>query len=192
MESLKIASPPSSPPNADPSWVISVGRIRNLTFDSFSGSCLGPLKQNGTLGKGCPGPWQAEETKGIGITSMAKCLVKIQTRRSLQLHMVNHCNSNVFVRLLRLGSKVTARNTGMCGALGCHPVPEVCGLPASCSLLVDRSPGWIWCQRFLIRVRREGGREKSRDKWEGGWASQCKGETGGCVPLFKKNDTKLS
>lgn len=43
---------------------------------------------------------------------MAKCLVKIQTRRSLHLHMVNHCDGNVFVRLLRHGSKVTARNAG--------------------------------------------------------------------------------
>ncbi|KAK2490690.1 hypothetical protein MC885_017734 [Smutsia gigantea] len=44
---------------------------------------------------------------------MAKCLVKIQTRRGLRLHMVNHCNNNVFVRLLSHGSKITARNTGV-------------------------------------------------------------------------------
>ncbi|XP_028349886.1 FERM domain-containing protein 3-like isoform X3 [Physeter macrocephalus] len=44
---------------------------------------------------------------------MAKCLVKIQTRRGLRLQLVNHCSSNVFVRLLRHSSKVTARNTGV-------------------------------------------------------------------------------
>ncbi|KAM6169461.1 FERM domain-containing protein 3 isoform 2-T2 [Rhynchocyon petersi] len=44
---------------------------------------------------------------------MAKCLVKIQTRRSLHLHMVNHCSSNVSVRLLRHGSKITAKNAGV-------------------------------------------------------------------------------
>ncbi|XP_005684156.2 PREDICTED: FERM domain-containing protein 3 isoform X3 [Capra hircus] len=44
---------------------------------------------------------------------MAKCLVKIQTRRGLRLQLVNHCNSNVFVRLLRHSSKITARNTGV-------------------------------------------------------------------------------
>ncbi|XP_057580956.1 FERM domain-containing protein 3 isoform X4 [Hippopotamus amphibius kiboko] len=44
---------------------------------------------------------------------MAKCLVKIQTRRGLRLQLVNHCSSNVFVRLLRHSSKITARNTGV-------------------------------------------------------------------------------
>ncbi|XP_043832973.1 FERM domain-containing protein 3 isoform X2 [Dromiciops gliroides] len=44
---------------------------------------------------------------------MVKCLVKIQTRRSLHLHMVNHCSSNVFVRLLRHGARITARNVGI-------------------------------------------------------------------------------
>uniref|UniRef100_A0A452R3Y6 FERM domain containing 3 n=1 Tax=Ursus americanus TaxID=9643 RepID=A0A452R3Y6_URSAM len=44
---------------------------------------------------------------------MAKCLVKIQTRRGLRLQMVNHCSSNVFVRLLRHSSKITARNAGV-------------------------------------------------------------------------------
>ncbi|XP_035294850.1 FERM domain-containing protein 3 isoform X2 [Cricetulus griseus] len=43
---------------------------------------------------------------------MAKCLVKIRTQRSLHLHMVNHCSSNVFVRLLKHGSKVIPRNAG--------------------------------------------------------------------------------
>ncbi|XP_036033395.1 FERM domain-containing protein 3-like [Onychomys torridus] len=43
---------------------------------------------------------------------MAKCLVKIRTQRSLQLHMMNHCSSNVFVRLLKHGSKVIPRNAG--------------------------------------------------------------------------------
>ncbi|XP_039766814.1 FERM domain-containing protein 3 isoform X2 [Ornithorhynchus anatinus] len=43
---------------------------------------------------------------------MVKCLVKIQTRRSLHLQMVNYCSNNVFVRLLRHGSRVTARNAG--------------------------------------------------------------------------------
>ncbi|XP_007467510.1 PREDICTED: FERM domain-containing protein 3 isoform X3 [Lipotes vexillifer] len=44
---------------------------------------------------------------------MAKCLVRIQTRRGLRLQLVNHCSSNVFVRLLRHSSKITARNTGV-------------------------------------------------------------------------------
>ncbi|XP_021056750.1 FERM domain-containing protein 3-like isoform X2 [Mus pahari] len=43
---------------------------------------------------------------------MAKCLVKIRTQRSLHLHMMNHCSSNVFVRLLKHGSKVIPRNAG--------------------------------------------------------------------------------
>ncbi|XP_008839601.1 FERM domain-containing protein 3 [Nannospalax galili] len=51
---------------------------------------------------------------------MAKCLIKIRTRRSLHLHMINHCSSNVFVRLLKHGSKVTARNAG-------SPLPKVDG-----------------------------------------------------------------
>lgn len=64
---------------------------------------------------------------------MAKCLVKIQTRRGLRLQMVNHCSSDVFVRLLRHGSKITARNAGRCPALGCHAeTGEGCALPASC------------------------------------------------------------
>ncbi|XP_060221217.1 FERM domain-containing protein 3-like [Meriones unguiculatus] len=49
---------------------------------------------------------------------MAKCLVKIRTQRSLHLHMMNHCNSNVFVRLLKHGSKVIPRNAGT-------PLPKV-------------------------------------------------------------------
>ncbi|XP_038188250.1 FERM domain-containing protein 3-like [Arvicola amphibius] len=49
---------------------------------------------------------------------MAKCLVKIRTQRSLHLHMMNHCSSNVFVRLLKHGSKVIPRNTGV-------PLPKV-------------------------------------------------------------------
>ncbi|XP_031232643.1 FERM domain-containing protein 3-like isoform X2 [Mastomys coucha] len=44
---------------------------------------------------------------------MAKCLVKIRTQRSLHLHMINHCSSNVFVRLLKHGSKVIPRNAGV-------------------------------------------------------------------------------
>ncbi|XP_072461386.1 FERM domain-containing protein 3 isoform X4 [Notamacropus eugenii] len=44
---------------------------------------------------------------------MVKCLVKIQTRRSLHLHMVNHCSNNIFVRLLRHGARITARNVGI-------------------------------------------------------------------------------
>ncbi|XP_034358782.1 FERM domain-containing protein 3-like isoform X2 [Arvicanthis niloticus] len=43
---------------------------------------------------------------------MAKCLVKIRTQRSLHLHLLNHCSSNVFVRLLKHGSKVIPRNAG--------------------------------------------------------------------------------
>ncbi|XP_032745434.1 FERM domain-containing protein 3-like isoform X1 [Rattus rattus] len=43
---------------------------------------------------------------------MAKCLVKIRTQRSLHLQMINHCTSNVFVRLLKHGSKVIPRNAG--------------------------------------------------------------------------------
>ncbi|XP_075801240.1 FERM domain-containing protein 3-like isoform X2 [Microtus pennsylvanicus] len=49
---------------------------------------------------------------------MAKCLVKIRTQRSLHLHMMNHCSSNVFVRLLKHGSKVIPRNAGA-------PLPKV-------------------------------------------------------------------
>ncbi|XP_052032631.1 FERM domain-containing protein 3-like isoform X2 [Apodemus sylvaticus] len=44
---------------------------------------------------------------------MAKCLVKIRTQRSLHLHMMNHCSSNVFVRLVKHGSKVIPRNAGV-------------------------------------------------------------------------------
>ncbi|XP_027626478.1 LOW QUALITY PROTEIN: FERM domain-containing protein 3 [Tupaia chinensis] len=61
---------------------------------------------------------------------MAKCLVKIQTRRSLHLHMVNHCSSNVFVRLLRHSSKVTAKNAGI-------PLPKEDDISAP---LVSSSP----------------------------------------------------
>jgi len=43
---------------------------------------------------------------------MVKCLVKIQTKRSIHLRMVNHCNKEVCVRLLRHGSKITARRAG--------------------------------------------------------------------------------
>ncbi|ELW68455.1 FERM domain-containing protein 3 [Tupaia chinensis] len=64
------------------------------------------------------------------ICSMAKCLVKIQTRRSLHLHMVNHCSSNVFVRLLRHSSKVTAKNAGI-------PLPKEDDISAP---LVSSSP----------------------------------------------------
>ena len=49
---------------------------------------------------------------------MAKCLVKIRTQRSLHLHMMNHCSSNVFVRLLKHGSKVIPRNAGTCFSPG--------------------------------------------------------------------------
>ncbi|XP_030880991.1 FERM domain-containing protein 3-like [Leptonychotes weddellii] len=60
-----------------------------------------------------PGPDRQRRTEGIRRTTMAKCLVKIQTRRGLRLQMVNHCSSNVFVRLLRHSSKITARNAGV-------------------------------------------------------------------------------
>lgn len=43
---------------------------------------------------------------------MVKCLVKIQTKRSIHLRMVNHCNKEVCIRLLRHGSKITARRAG--------------------------------------------------------------------------------
>uniref|UniRef100_A0A8B9PVI4 FERM domain-containing protein 3 n=1 Tax=Apteryx owenii TaxID=8824 RepID=A0A8B9PVI4_APTOW len=43
---------------------------------------------------------------------MVKCLVKIQTKKSIHLRMVNHCNKEVSVRLLRHGSKITARRAG--------------------------------------------------------------------------------
>ncbi|XP_077605674.1 FERM domain-containing protein 3 [Crocuta crocuta] len=62
--------------------------------------------------KTAPGRDRHRRTEGIR-TIMAKCLVKIQTRRGLRLHMVNHCSSNVFVRLLRHSSKITARNAGV-------------------------------------------------------------------------------
>uniref|UniRef100_A0A8C0UPW2 FERM domain containing 3 n=1 Tax=Cyanistes caeruleus TaxID=156563 RepID=A0A8C0UPW2_CYACU len=44
---------------------------------------------------------------------MVKCLVKIQTKRSIHLRMVNHCNKEVCIRLLRHGSKITARRAGI-------------------------------------------------------------------------------
>ncbi|XP_047610898.1 FERM domain-containing protein 3 isoform X4 [Phacochoerus africanus] len=61
---------------------------------------------------------------------MAKCLVKIQTRRGLRLQLVNHCKSDVFVRLLRHGSKITARNTGV-------PLPKEDNISAP---LISSSP----------------------------------------------------
>lgn len=51
-EEFKNSTPSLLGAHADPFWVISVGCIRNLTFDSLSGPCLGPLKQNGELVKG--------------------------------------------------------------------------------------------------------------------------------------------
>ncbi|XP_051019290.1 FERM domain-containing protein 3-like isoform X2 [Acomys russatus] len=66
---------------------------------------------------------------------MAKCLVKIRTQRSLHLHMMNHCSSNVFVRLLKHGSKITPRNAGA-------PLPKVDGSEP----LVASSPRkGAWC-----------------------------------------------
>lgn len=44
---------------------------------------------------------------------MVKCLVKIQTKRSIHLRMVNHCSKEVCIRLLRHGSKITARRAGI-------------------------------------------------------------------------------
>uniref|UniRef100_A0A8C5S5S4 FERM domain containing 3 n=1 Tax=Laticauda laticaudata TaxID=8630 RepID=A0A8C5S5S4_LATLA len=41
---------------------------------------------------------------------MVKCLVKIQTRRSIHLRMVNHCSKDVCIRLLRHGSRITAKS----------------------------------------------------------------------------------
>jgi hypothetical protein len=75
--------------------------------------------------------------------------------------MVNHCSSNVFVRLLRHGSKVTARNAGMCHALGCPPVPrEVRVLPATWSpLATQREAKGVMVFRLLIRMGREGRRK---------------------------------
>uniref|UniRef100_A0A803XKR5 FERM domain containing 3 n=1 Tax=Meleagris gallopavo TaxID=9103 RepID=A0A803XKR5_MELGA len=52
---------------------------------------------------------------------MVKCLVKIQTKRSIHLRMVNHCNKEVCIRLLRHGSKIT-RPTSEGWASGCVPV----------------------------------------------------------------------
>lgn len=132
---------------------------------------------------------QKRRPREIRISSMAKCLVKIQTRRSLHLHMVNHCSSNVFVRLLRHGSKVTARNAGMCHALGCHPMPgESCRLPAFCSLPAtqweakgERSVKSFW----WVMEEREGGREAETGREEGEWAS-AKGKWEGVFPRSMK------
>uniref|UniRef100_A0A8C5S3F2 FERM domain containing 3 n=1 Tax=Laticauda laticaudata TaxID=8630 RepID=A0A8C5S3F2_LATLA len=44
---------------------------------------------------------------------MVKCLVKIQTRRSIHLRMVNHCSKDVCIRLLRHGSRITAKSAGI-------------------------------------------------------------------------------
>uniref|UniRef100_A0A8C3WRL9 FERM domain containing 3 n=1 Tax=Catagonus wagneri TaxID=51154 RepID=A0A8C3WRL9_9CETA len=71
-----------------------------------------------------------EEAEGDRRTRMAKCLVKIQTRRGLRLQLVNHCKSDVFVRLLRHGSKITAKNTGV-------PLPKEDNISAP---LISSSP----------------------------------------------------
>ncbi|XP_018114436.1 FERM domain-containing protein 3 isoform X3 [Xenopus laevis] len=48
----------------------------------------------------------------IGESTM-KCLVKIKTTKSVYLRMVNYSNKMVFVRLLRLGSKLKVRSDGI-------------------------------------------------------------------------------
>lgn len=56
---------------------------------------------------------------------MVKCLVKIQTKRSIHLRMVNHCNKEVCIRLLRHGSKITARRAGKFTFILLKPSPPL-------------------------------------------------------------------
>lgn len=122
-----MASPPLLWPHADPSWVISVGCIRSLTVLQIHSMGLPrSFKTEWTVEWRSKPLWPVvaaldhdrQEAQRTEDTVMAKCLVKIQTRRGLRLQLVNHCNSNVFVRLLRHSSKITARNTGACPAVG--------------------------------------------------------------------------
>ncbi|XP_069817893.1 FERM domain-containing protein 3 isoform X3 [Dendropsophus ebraccatus] len=44
---------------------------------------------------------------------MVKCLVKIKTTKSIYLRMVNHSNKEIFIRLLKFGSRIKATSAGI-------------------------------------------------------------------------------
>lgn len=100
------------------------------------------------------------------------------------MHMVNHCSSDVFVRLLRHGSKITARNTGRRPAPGCPAeAGEECGLPASCWPLPAArcplgqkprvNPVSEVCDKDGLERRREDERDRQEgervNQWTGKW-----------------------
>ncbi|XP_031413273.1 FERM domain-containing protein 3 [Meleagris gallopavo] len=94
---------PSAPPGAP---------AQGSRGPALAGSCLetfpapaGPRREPSCAS----GPKEPVSRKERIIAKMVKCLVKIQTKRSIHLRMVNHCNKEVCIRLLRHGSKITAR-----------------------------------------------------------------------------------
>lgn len=56
---------------------------------------------------------------------MVKCLVKIKTKVSVHLRLINHCCREVRVRVLALGPRLLARALGALPLLPALPAPDV-------------------------------------------------------------------